>query len=65
MMTVKDLCRAYLEPHDAVRVEDMNSNQILWEGSVQQAVFCMYASSEVESFCSITGGICINVNTEE
>lgn len=65
MFTVKDLCRAYLEPHDDCTIDDVNSGKTIWEGSIMDAMCGEYWAKEVESFSSTAAGICINICAEE
>lgn len=65
MITVKDLCRAYLEPHDDCTIDDINSGKTIWEGSIMGATHGQYCNATVESFSSTSGGICINIDAGE
>ena len=65
MITVRDLCRAYLEPHDDCTIDDINSGKTIQEGSIKDAAYGKYSDAEVESFSSTSGGICINIDVGE
>jgi hypothetical protein len=65
MLTVKELCRAYLEPHDDCTIDDINSGKTVYDGSIMDAAYGKYSDFEVESFSSTSGGICINVYDNE
>ena len=65
MITVKELCRAYLEPHDDCTIDDINSGKTVYDGSIMDAAHGKYSEFIVESFSSTSGGICINVYDNE
>ena len=65
MITVRDLCRAYLEPHDDCVIDDINSGKTVYDGNIMEATSGKYSDAEVESFSSTSGGICINIDVGE
>lgn len=65
MITVKQLCRMYLEPGDNLVIDNVNDEKTIWEGSIGQGVNCEYSDYEVESFSSVTDGICVNISKED